>query len=144
MTKKSEKTSLEKVMIIIGYIAVGVAVYFLIGFLFQSSSDTSNDKEGRVRNLISDKYEVMSVGLYDYGTINRSIAYVEMVSFGNRNDQVFEGISALEIIYENASKYLVTIFEEKQKCFYGIEGAINLTKRINLIDYQIEEIEYCH
>lgn len=144
MTKK-HSNKWDKYWIIWGKIALFIAIILLINYFFMGSSDDLDYKEERVKDLIQDRYEITSVGIMDL-LRNESLAYVDMISLGNRNDQVFEGMSALGIIYENASIYMVTIFEESQRCDYIIDGEIyeDITDWINLIDYQIEEIENCY
>jgi len=132
----------NKFWVIWGKIALFIAIILLINYFFMGSSDDLDYKEARVKDLIRDRYEVISVGLMDL-SYNESLAYVDMKSFGNRNDQVWEGMIALGIIYENASKYMVSIFEESQRCDYIIDGDKDINERIILIDYHIKEIEFC-
>ena len=140
MVKKAEKTSLDKVMIIIGYIAVAVIIIYLIGLIVSPS------EESRVRNLIKDKYEILSVGMFEEWLGNSSLAYVDMISFGQREDQVFEGLVALTIVYENISEYSVTIHEETQQCNYDMSREdYNSWKNGDFfIDDFIKGVEICY
>lgn len=143
------KTS-KKVFIIIHIIVVLIFLMVVYGFVSDSLfwnglGDNLDKDEERVKDLILDRYEIISVGIMNYTIKNLTLAYVDMISLGNRNDQVFEGMSALGIIYEDASSYIVSIFEESQKCVYIIDREIyvDINDWINVIDYQIEDIENC-
>ena len=134
MIKKSEKTSLDKVMIIIGYVAIGIAAYFLIGFLFPSSYEYDNrigDTDGNNQKMIKihielleeEGYEVLYFG---YLGLNYSdeTAYIKMKTLGNRNEQVWSSLSSLGLVYPDAPEYTIRILEEKQECWYRIEGEL--------------------
>ena len=50
-------------------------------------------------------------------------AYVEMKSLGNRNNQVWEGLTVLyAYLNENASEYHIRILGEQEDCWYRING----------------------
>lgn len=151
LKKLWEKGKTSKKVFIIIYIIV-VLIFLMVVYGFVSDSlfwnglgDNLDKDEERVKDLILDRYEIISVGIMNYTITNLTLAYVDMISLGNRNDQVFEGMSALGIIYEDASIYMVSIFEESQKCVYIIDREIyvDINDWINVIDYQIEDIENC-
>lgn len=150
MAKKEEKTPLDKVMIIIGYIAVGYIAYiiisFLFGFSFSSPSyefdsrilDSDNQKliKIHIEILEEDGYEVLIFGYL--GSSPGDSPYVKMKSLGTRQYQVEDGLSSLLRVYPNAEEYTIRIVEETKDCWYIIPGGIDVLEKYNLIQSQIE------
>ncbi len=157
------------VFIIFGMIAIGIVFHF-IGKLFKEWKDNPkkmrkealmfilvflflivlliltpdatnfNSNENRVRNIISDEYAVTRVSSLNIG--DRTTAMVGMISLGNREDQVWEGLTGLKIVYTNATTYSITIIEETQKCVYDIDAELYNSRGFYLDDI-IEAVELC-
>jgi hypothetical protein len=107
---------------ILGVIGIIAYVFYSLSgmSLFNSSSDY--DSEEWLKNNLNEDYgyEVISVG--SYGTSNNSYAYLNMKSLGNREEQVWNGLTNLWVIYKNASSYSVTILSPIDECYYYVEG----------------------
>jgi len=125
---------------------IGLIVVIILVLFFINNREPT--QEERVRKLIRDRYEVLDIGERRYYEEEYPPVYVDMVTFGQREDQVFEGLSALSIVYKNASRYEVTIFEETQKCIYYIDRELWESwlkgELDTLIEEEIEKAEICY
>jgi hypothetical protein len=104
------------------YQEVWVIVLFIILILVVAwnYSGIFDNKEGS--RLNEQGYEVLEIGSYEFG--EEETAYVDMKSWGSRNDQVWAGLISLAISYPNANKYSVSIIEERRDCLYQINEVI--------------------
>jgi len=145
---KNEKTGLDKVMIIIGYIAVGYFILiFALGFLpdsnlvFEEDDDFQRDSGIYLELLEEDGYEVLWFKYFD-ALVDEDDAYgyAKMISLGNRNNQVRSALFSLSGAYPTAPSYYVRIVEDTQECFYNINGAIyrDTTLRFNAVETLID------
>ena len=103
--------------------------------LLNLETETTFDEGEWVKEMLEDQgYEVIWCGLLDL----TNTGYVEMKALGNRNNQVREGLIVLGIAYKNVSIYTIRILEERQECWYNIDGDIyRLYKELSRSDETI-------
>ena len=160
---KKHSNKWEKYWSMWGKVALVIMIILLINYFIPSSFDERDIRIGDTNNsnreLIRIHIEILEEYGYEvlyFGIFERdNSAYVKMKSLGNRNEQVWEGLSSLSLVYPNASEYDVRILEEDKDCWYFIPGRlyrawlgeeliINGTEidsytAYNLIEYKIEQ-----
>ena len=134
-----------------GIVGIIAYVYFALAGLgifdnFTSDYDSrigETDKEKikliKIHIEIIEKrgYEVLYFGYFEYNHSEiPDSAYIKMKSLGNRNEQLFEGLTSLSNVYPDASEYEVKILEESRDCFYSITGDVYRAR----YDKSVEEI----
>jgi len=122
----------DKVFIIVQIIAIIIFFIIVIGFVsdsfpYTSLDDNYNLKKIHIEMLEEDGYEVLYFDCQVYGIHNQipdNTPILKMKSLGRRSEQVMSGLSSLAEVCPNASEYVIRILEEKQECFYFMDGEI--------------------
>ncbi|MEK6934152.1 MAG: hypothetical protein AABW75_04740 [Nanoarchaeota archaeon] len=109
--------------------------------------DLNNAEEIKMQiNLLEENnYEVI---YFDHVLENSSLegGSITMKSFGNRENQVWKGLFALNRVYPNALTYHITLIEPTKECSYLIDGSEyrNVTNSYNYVKSKIREgTKYC-
>jgi len=130
------------VLIVLGYIFLGIIVIGIINTIFNFGGGWGE------RNLEED-YEVLFFSCQKIFDDRPNHPQVEMKSWGDRKEQVWDGLFALSMDCPDGEDYVVQITEETQDCWYFIDGdiykaylgenktAMNYTKIMETIDYQL-------
>jgi len=158
----------------IAVIILGVAlavISTLIAMYFLNGSNGGFDEERFIKKSLNENYgyEVVSAlnfsGLLLYQNFNEGeIAYLEMKSLGNRDEQIKNGLIVLSTVYENAKEYSINVLTPEERCSYDIDGnvyrswlrsadgekiflkngtEIDSDALYNLINYEIKTSERC-
>jgi len=100
--------------LVIVLIVVGLIIGYNVLWVFLHSAKYSPDAYVKYK-LESDGYKVRYVSLNPYG----NFGLVEMISLGNRQEQVWSALIPMAIAYPNASSYDVKILTPTQTCYYS-------------------------
>ena len=115
------------IVLIIAYV-----IYSIAGFgIFDRFSAINDERIGDLDNAKEIKIQIellegdgYEVDYFYYALPNSSLeaGSLTMKSLGNRNDQIWQGLFALNRVYPDAHSYTIRIIEPTKECWYRLSG----------------------